>query len=343
MPILVTGVAGFIGFHLAAALLRAGHAVVGLDNCNDYYDVHLKEDRLKTLAALPEASKFNFARIDLADAAALEKLFEEHGFDHVLNMAAQAGVRYSLDNPATYIKSNLTGFGNLLECCRHGNVKHLVFASSSSVYGLNAARPYSIHQNVDHPISLYAASKKSNELMAHAYSHLFKLPCTGLRFFTVYGPWGRPDMATHLFTESILAGKPIKVFNNGNLRRDFTYIDDIVEGVLRVMQIPAAPDPDFDPAAPDPATSSAPWRIYNIGNNQTVALKDFIATLEKALGKKAIIKMLPMQPGDVESTWADVAELERLTGFHPNTPLSVGLARYVAWYKSYYGGAGEGQ
>lgn len=337
MRILVTGAAGFIGFHLAVKLLRQGHQVFGLDNLSDYYDVKLKTDRLENISAMPEAQHFRFYKIDMADANALERVFEENRPQYVVNLAAQAGVRHSLVNPASYIRSNLAGFGNLLECCRHARVDHLVFASSSSVYGLNAARPYSTRQNVDHPASLYAATKKSNELMAHSYSHLFKFPCTGLRFFTVYGPWGRPDMALYLFTDAILKGKPIKVFNNGRLRRDFTYIDDIVEGVCRILDRPAAPNPDFDPAAPDPATSSAPWRIYNIGNNTTVELGDFISTLEDALGKKATLEMLPMQPGDVESTWADVEDLERAVNFRPHTPLKDGIASYVKWHKAYYG------
>lgn len=337
MRILVTGAAGFIGFHLAKKLLQAGHEVVGLDNCNDYYDVELKKARLRQLEELPQKAGFRFARQDLADAQALSRLFAQNEFTHVANMAAQAGVRYSLENPASYVSSNLVGFGNLLECCRHSRIEHLVYASSSSIYGLNAARPYSTRQNVDHPVSVYAATKKGNELMAHAYAHLFGIPCTGLRFFTVYGPWGRPDMAPHLFTEAILAGKPIKVFNHGNSRRDFTYIDDIVEGVFRILFIPAKPDPDFDAAAPDPSSSSAPWRIYNIGNNQTVALGEFISLLEQALGKKAIRQLLPMQPGDVESTWADVDAFERATSFRPATPLADGIEKFVRWYRDYYG------
>ncbi len=337
MHVLVTGAAGFIGFHLARRLLSDGHSVVGVDNCNDYYDVRLKKDRLAQLEALPEArSGFRFELLDLADRAGMEALFAREKFSHVVNLAAQAGVRYSLQNPASYISSNLTGFGHLLEGCRHGGVEHLLFASSSSVYGLNAARPYSERHNVDHPVSLYAASKKSNELMAHAYSHLYRLPCTGLRFFTVYGPWGRPDMALHLFTTAILRGEPIKVFNQGRMRRDFTYIDDIVEGMIRLLPLAAAPDPAFDPAAPDPASSSAPWRIYNIGNHQTVELNEFIAVLEEALGKKARKELLPMQPGDVEATWADINALTLATGFAPMTPLREGIARFAAWYKEYY-------
>lgn len=337
MHVLVTGAAGFIGYHLVRRLLSDGHGVVGIDNCNDYYDVQLKKDRLAQIGALPAArSHFRFELLDLADRAGMEALFAREKFSHVVNLAAQAGVRYSLQNPASYITSNLTGFGHLLEGCRQSGVQHLLFASSSSVYGLNAAQPYSERHNVDHPVSLYAASKKSNELMAHAYSHLYRLPCTGLRFFTVYGPWGRPDMALHLFTTAILRGETIKVFNQGRMRRDFTYIDDIVEGMLRLLPLPAAPDPAFDPAAPDPAASSAPWRIYNIGNNQTVKLNEFIAVLEEALGKKARKELLPMQPGDVEATWADINALSLATGFAPVTPLREGIARFAAWYKEYY-------
>lgn len=333
MHVLVTGAAGFIGFHLSRRLAEAGHTVVGLDNLNDYYDVRLKEDRLTQLEG---TRGFRFVRGDLADDAAMDTLFVAEGFTHVVNLAAQAGVRYSLKNPRSYIRSNMVGFGNVLEGCRHNGVRHLVFASSSSVYGLNAAHPYSVHHNVDHPVSLYAASKKANELMAHTYSHLYGLPCTGLRFFTVYGPWGRPDMALHLFTTAILRGKPIEVFNHGRMRRDFTYVDDIVEGVLRTMERIPVPDPTWDGAAPDPATSSAPWRIYNIGNNTTVELGEFIATLERALGVTAVKTYLPMQPGDVEATYADVQDLIRDTGFSPSTPLSEGIARFVDWYKSYY-------
>lgn len=337
MHVLVTGAAGFIGYHLVRRLLSDGHGVVGIDNCNDYYDVQLKKDRLAQIGALPAArSHFRFELLDLADRAGMEALFAREKFSHVVNLAAQAGVRYSLQNPASYITSNLTGFGHLLEGCRQSGMQHLLFASSSSVYGLNAAQPYSERHNVDHPVSLYAASKKSNELMAHAYSHLYRLPCTGLRFFTVYGPWGRPDMALHLFTTAILRGETIKVFNQGRMRRDFTYIDDIVEGMLRLLPLPAAPDPAFDPAAPDPAASSAPWRIYNIGNNQTVELNEFIAVLEEALGKKARKELLPMQPGDVEATWADINALSLSTGFAPVTPLREGIARFAAWYKEYY-------
>lgn len=336
MRVLVTGAAGFIGYHLCRRLLADGHSVVGLDNCNDYYDVQLKKDRLAQLEAMPEAARFRFCRLDLADAAGMRALFEQEPCSHVVNLAAQAGVRYSLENPASYVSSNLVGFANLLECCRHAGTEHLLFASSSSVYGLNASRPYATSHNVDHPVSLYAATKKSNELMAHTYSHLYGLPCTGLRFFTVYGPWGRPDMALHLFTTAIVRGEAIRVFNGGRMRRDFTYIDDIVEGVVRLLPMKAAPDPAFDPAAPNPASSSAPWRIYNIGNNQTVELGEFVAILEDCLGITANREMLPMQPGDVESTWADVAPLAAVTGFSPSTPLREGIARFVAWYKEYY-------
>ncbi|MDO5483915.1 MAG: NAD-dependent epimerase [Desulfovibrionaceae bacterium] len=336
MHVLVTGAAGFIGYHLTRRLLADGHSVVGIDNCNDYYDVQLKKDRLASLQAMPEAVRFRFAPLDLADAPGMASLFREERFSHVVNLAAQAGVRYSLENPASYVSSNLVGFGNLLEGCRHGGVEHLLFASSSSVYGLNSARPYATAHNVDHPVSLYAATKKSNELMAHAYSHLYRIPCTGLRFFTVYGPWGRPDMALHLFTTAIVRGEPIKVFNQGRMRRDFTYIDDIVEGVVRLLPVIPAADPAFDSAAPNPASSSAPWRIYNIGNNQTVELNDFIATLEDCLGIKAKKDMLPMQPGDVEATWADIDDLAAATGFSPATPLREGIARFVQWYREYY-------
>ena len=334
MHVLVTGAAGFIGFHLSKRLIAEGHTVVGIDNLNDYYSVQLKKDRLAQLQALPG---FTFEHTDLADDAALEAVFVRNAFSHVVNLAAQAGVRYSLINPKSYVQSNLVGFGNLLECCRHGKVEHLVFASSSSVYGMNTSMPFSVHDNVDHPVSLYAASKKANELMAHTYSHLYRLPATGLRFFTVYGPWGRPDMALYLFTKAILAGEPIKVFNEGKMRRDFTYIDDIIEGVMRVMARIPQPDPAWDSAKPNPSTSTAPWRIYNIGTNNTGELGTFISTLEDALGKKAIRNLMPMQPGDVEATWADVSDLIADTGFRPQTSVEYGVGQFVKWYKEYYG------
>ena len=331
--VLVTGAAGFIGFHLSRRLTAAGCQVVGLDNLNDYYDVNLKKARLKQLA---KHENFTDARLDLADLPALEALFAEHHFDVVVNLAAQAGVRYSLINPHAYVSSNLVGFVNLLECCRHNRVEHLVFASSSSVYGANTHMPFSIHHNVDHPVSLYAATKKSNELMAHTYSHLYGLPCTGLRFFTVYGPWGRPDMALFLFTRAILADEPIKVFNHGRMQRDFTYIDDIVEGVVRTMARRPQPDPDWSGDAPGPGSSYAPYRIYNIGNNQPVSLADFIATIETVLGKKARKTYLDMQPGDVPATYADIDDLVRDAGFRPKTPLKTGIEAFVRWYRNYY-------
>jgi len=331
---LVTGAAGFIGFHLCKRLLDRGDAVVGLDIVNDYYDVKLKEDRL---AQLEQKSSFQFEKIDLTDAPALMKLFKQEEFEIVVNLAAQAGVRYSLENPQAYVNSNLVGFVNILEGCRHHGVKHLAYASSSSVYGANTKMPFSVHQNVDHPVSLYAASKKANELMAHTYSHLFKLPTTGLRFFTVYGPWGRPDMALFLFTKAILEGRPIDVFNNGQMRRDFTYIDDIVEGVMRVSDNIAHPNPDWSSDDPDPATSFNPYRVYNIGNNQPVELMYMIETLEKCLGQTAEKNFLPMQPGDVPATYADVDALTEDVGFRPNTSIEDGVAKFVEWYREYYG------
>lgn len=330
---LVTGAAGFIGFHLCQRLLARGDEVVGLDNINDYYDVQLKRDRLARL--LPQAG-FTFQRQDLAERRAMSTLFERDTFDVVVNLAAQAGVRYSLTNPHAYVSANLEGFVNVLEGCRHSGVKHLVYASSSSVYGANTRMPFSIHHNVDHPVSLYAATKKSNELMAHTYSHLYRLPTTGLRFFTVYGPWGRPDMALFLFTKAILEDKPIEVFNEGKMRRDFTYIDDIVEGVVRVCDRTAATNPAWSGDTPDPGTSLAPYKIYNIGNNQPVELLYFIETLEKCLGKKAKKKMRPMQPGDVPATYADVDDLMRDVGFKPSTSIEDGIARFTAWYREYY-------
>jgi UDP-glucuronate 4-epimerase len=329
MQILVTGAAGFIGFHVSRKLLARGDTVVGLDNLNDYYDVRLKDARLNILQA---DSNFSFVKAGLEERATLETLFQDNAFDAVINLAAQAGVRYSLENPQAYIDSNIVGFTNILECCRHHNIGHLVYASSSSVYGMNSAMPFSIHDNVDHPISLYAASKKSNELMAHTYSHLFGVPTTGLRFFTVYGPWGRPDMALFLFTKAILAGEPIKVFNNGQMQRDFTYIDDIVEGVVRVMDKPATPNPAWNGADPDPGTSSAPYRLYNIGNNNPVMLLDFIGAIEKALGMTAEKELLPMQPGDVAATYANIEDLIDAVDYHPQTPVQEGIDNFIAWY-----------
>jgi UDP-glucuronate 4-epimerase len=332
--VLVTGAAGFIGSQLSKRLLDNGINVVGLDNLNPYYSVKLKEDRLAQLEGHP---RFTFARLDLADRAGMERLFAANRFDVVINLAAQAGVRYSLKNPQAYIEANIVGFTNILEGCRHHGVKHLVFASSSSVYGANTKMPFSVHDNVDHPVSLYAASKKANELMAHTYSHLYGLPCTGLRFFTVYGPWGRPDMALFLFTDAILKGRPIQVFNHGRMQRDFTYIDDIVEGVVRVMGRLPAPNPAWSGERPDPGTSYAPYKIYNIGNNQPVELNTFIATIESVLGRTAQKEFLDMQPGDVPATYADVDDLMADVGFKPATPIREGIERFVAWYKSYYG------
>ena len=336
MKILITGAAGFIGMHLALRLLEQGHEVVGIDNLNDYYAVSLKRDRLKQLAPRPN---FRFVEMDMADRAAMEALFATEKFQRVVNLAAQAGVRYSLQNPHAYVNSNVVGFLHVLEGCRHHGVEHLVYASSSSVYGSNTRMPFSTHDNVDHPVSLYAATKKSNELMAHTYSHLYRLPTTGLRFFTVYGPWGRPDMSPSLFAGAILEGRPINVFNQGRMQRDFTYIDDIVEGVLRVLDRVAAPNPAYDRAAPDVASSDAPYRIYNIGNNQPVELMTFIETVENAIGKKALKNMLPMQDGDVVATYADIDDLRRDVGFTPQTPLAEGIEKFVSWYKSYHAGS----
>ena len=333
MHILVTGTAGFIGAALTLRLLERGDTVHGVDNLNDYYDVALKKARLERLST---REKFSFEQIDIADRAGMESLFRGRRFDAVVNLAAQAGVRYSLENPHLYIHSNIVGFCNILEGCRHSKVGHLVFASSSSVYGANTKLPFSEHDNIDHPISLYAATKKANELMAHTYAHLYGLPCTGLRFFTVYGPWGRPDMALFKFTKSILEGKPIPVFNNGNMVRDFTYVDDIVEGVVRVIDRPAQPDTAWNSAAPDPARSRAPYRIYNIGNNKPVQLMRYIEVLEKCLGKKAQLEMLPMQPGDVPATMADVSALETDIGYRPRTTVEEGVPRFVEWYRRYY-------
>jgi UDP-glucuronate 4-epimerase len=331
--ILVTGAAGFIGFHLSRALLAAGYNVVGIDNLNDYYDVGLKHSRLEVLKKIPG---FSFGQIDLTDKPSLNKLFSETGFDYVVNLAAQAGVRYSLVNPDAYLESNLRGFLNILECCRHNQVKHLIYASSSSVYGANRRMPFSVHHNVDHPISLYAASKKSNELMAHTYSALFNLPTTGLRFFTVYGPFGRPDMAMFLFTKAILEGKPIDVYNQGNMKRDFTYVDDIVESIVRLVPKIAKPDPSWSGMNPDPATSFAPYRIFNIGNNNPVELGYFIEVIEKKLGRKAIRNLLPIQDGDVPETYADVDDLMRAVDFKPATSIETGIGNFIEWYLGYY-------
>lgn len=333
MNILVTGAAGFIGFHLCLSLLKLQNKVVGIDNINDYYDTNLKKDRL---AILQKDKNFSFIKADLADKEAINKAFDETSFDRVINLGAQAGVRYSLQNPDAYINSNVVGFLNILEACRHHKTAHLVYASSSSVYGMNTSMPFSVHDNVDHPVSLYAATKKSNELMAHTYSHLFGLPTTGLRFFTVYGPWGRPDMAPFLFTSAILEGRPIKVFNNGKMKRDFTYVDDIVEGVVRVTDLIPQSNPNFDSSNPDPSTSSAPYKIYNIGNNQPVELLKFIETIEEKTGKKAEKIFMPMQAGDVVATFADVSDLMKDTGFSPATPLEVGIGKFVEWYRDYY-------
>jgi UDP-glucuronate 4-epimerase len=333
MKILLTGAAGFIGMSTALRLLERGDDVVGLDNLNDYYDVNLKHSRLQQLS--PYAA-FRFVKMDVADRDAVAKLFEVEKFDRVIHLAAQAGVRYSIENPLAYIDSNLLGFANILEGCRHNQVQHLVYASSSSVYGGNTCMPFSEHDSVDHPVSLYAATKKANELMAHAYSHLYALPTTGLRFFTVYGPWGRPDMAPILFTKAILAGQPIKVFNHGKMLRDFTYIDDIVEGVVRTLDRCAQPHPDFDASQPDPATSNAPYRIFNIGNSQAVALLDFIECIETATGKQAEKIFLPMQDGDVPATYANTEALKEWVGFIPATGVAQGVARFVNWYRDYY-------
>lgn len=331
--ILVTGAAGFIGYHTSERLLARGDEVVGLDIVNNYYDPTLKEARIARLSAKPG---FRLFRMDLADRDGVARLFREERFDRVINLAAQAGVRYSITNPHAYIESNLVGFINILEGCRHTGVQHLTYASSSSVYGANTAMPFSVHQNIDHPVSLYAATKKANELMAHTYSHLYGLPTTGLRFFTVYGPWGRPDMAMFLFTKAILEGKPIDVFNHGKMQRDFTYIDDIVEGVIRTNDHTAEPNPEWNSDAPDPATSKAPYRIYNIGNNNPVELMYLIETIEKSLGRVAEKRMLPLQPGDVPATYANVDALVRDVGFAPKTPIETGVANFVAWYREYF-------
>lgn len=332
MNILITGVAGFIGSALALRLLERGDKVFGIDNMNDYYDVSLKEARLRRC----EHRSFTFERLDIVDRKGIADLFAGTSFDAVMHLAAQAGVRYSLENPSAYIDANLVGFGNILEGCRAARVKHLVFASSSSVYGANTKMPFSEHHNVDHPVSLYGATKKANELMAHTYASLYGLPCTGLRFFTVYGPWGRPDMALFKFTRAILNGERLPVFNHGKMIRDFTYVDDIVEGVVRVIDRPARPSADWSGEAPDPAASYAPYRIYNIGNNQPVELMRFIRALEQALGRKADIEFLPMQDGDVRATYANVDELSKDVGFKPDTPVEEGIRRFVEWYRAYY-------
>jgi UDP-glucuronate 4-epimerase len=333
MKILVTGAAGFIGSTLVLRLLERGDTVIGIDNHNDYYDPAIKEARLARHAKHPS---YTHLRIDLADRSAIESAFATHKPQRVVNLAAQAGVRYSIENPLAYIDSNIVGFAHILEGCRHNSVEHLVYASSSSVYGANTAMPFSIHQNVDHPLSLYAASKKANELMAHTYSHLYGLPTTGLRFFTVYGPWGRPDMALFKFTKAILAGEPIQVFNHGKHRRDFTYIDDIVEGVIRTLDRPAPSNPEWNGETPDPGTSQAPWRVYNIGNNQPVELMDYIAALEKALGKTAEKELLPLQAGDVPDTYANVDDLVDQFHYKPATTVEDGISRFVTWYRGYF-------
>ncbi len=331
--ILVTGAAGFIGFHLCRRLIELGDEVFGLDNLNDYYDVNLKVDRLRKIE---EKKNFKFVKLDLADKASISEIFARERFDRVVNLAAQAGVRYSLINPHAYIENNISGFLNILEGCRHQRVRHLVYASSSSVYGANTKMPFSVHHNADHPVSLYGATKKANELMAHAYSSLFKIPCTGLRFFTVYGPWGRPDMVLFLFTKAILEGNPIEIFNYGRMQRDFTYIDDIIEGVVRVMDRIPEINPQWDGNDLDPATGKGPYKLYNIGNNNPVELMRFIEVLEGCLGKKAEKNLLPMQAGDVPATYADIEDLMKNTDFKPSTPIEVGIQRFVSWYRGYY-------
>ena len=331
--IIITGVAGFIGFHLAKYLLARNDRIIGIDNLNDYYDTKLKTDRLSQLVGQPG---FNFIEGNISDRPLMKQIFADHSADKVVNLAAQPGVRYSLINPESYVDTNLIGFANILEGCRHHKIKHLVFASSSSVYGANTHMPYSVHDNVDHPVSLYAASKKASELMAHSYAHLYGIPVTGLRFFTVYGPWGRPDMAPMLFTKAILEDRPINIFNNGNMSRDFTYIDDIIEGIVRVIDKPAQANPEWNSDTPDPGTSYAPYRIYNIGNNQSVKLMNYIETLENTLGKQAEKNFMPMQPGDVQSTFADISDLSKATGFKPQTTIDEGIKHFVKWYRDYY-------
>lgn len=338
MRVLVTGNAGFIGFHVAAHLLRRGDSVVAADVVNDYYSPEIKEARLALLeqSAAQSRGEYRFHRVNLADPAAVEAVFASGPFDRVIHLAAQAGVRYSLENPRAYVESNVIAFTNILEACRHSNVKHLTYASTSSVYGANTTMPFSEKQGVDHPLQFYAATKRANELMAHSYSHLFRLPTSGLRFFTVYGPWGRPDMALFLFTKNILAGQPIRLFNNGQHIRDFTYVDDIVEGVVRVSDDIACPDPNWNSDSPNPATSNAPFRILNIGNNSPVHLTEYVEAIEQALGKKAIREFLPLQPGDVPNTYADVSALIDAVGYRPNTPVRLGVARFVEWYRQYF-------
>ena len=333
MRYLVTGTAGFIGYHVAERLLARGDEVTGLDNVNDYYDVRLKHARMARLEGKPG---YDFVKLDVSDREGMARVFAERKPEVVIHLAAQAGVRYSLTNPHAYVQSNLAGFMNILEGCRHQKVRHLVYASSSSVYGGNTHQPFSIHDNIDHPVSLYAASKKANELMAHTYSHLYSIPTTGLRFFTVYGPWGRPDMAMFLFTKAILEGQPIDVFNHGKMRRDFTYIDDIVEGIVRTADHVAVPNPEYSSDTPDPGTSSAPYRVYNIGNDNPVELMDMIGVLEGVLGRTAEKRMLPLQAGDVPATWANVDDLTRDVGFKPATPIEEGIRRFVTWYKEFY-------
>ena len=331
--VLVTGAAGFIGYHVSRRLLEGGRAVVGIDNLNAYYDPALKDARLAELAKFPG---FRFIRLDLADRAGMAALFAEHRFAHVVHLAAQAGVRYSLIDPHAYIDSNLVGFTNILEGCRHNGCKHLLYASSSSVYGSNTQMPFSTHDNVDHPLSLYGATKKANEAMAHSYAHLFKLPATGLRFFTVYGPWGRPDMAMWIFAKAIAAGEPIRLFNHGKMQRDFTSVDDVVESIERLVDKPPAGNPAYDGNRPDPSSSSAPWRVYNIGNNNPVELLEVVELLEKSIGKKAIRELAPMQPGDVPATYANVDDLMRDVDFRPSTPIAEGIARFIEWYRAYH-------
>jgi UDP-glucuronate 4-epimerase len=338
VKVLVTGAAGFVGFHTARKLLARGDSVVGFDVVNDYYDPAVKEARLKVLQeeANRSGGEYNFIRANLAERQSVEKCFAEHKFDRVIHLAAQAGVRYSLENPHAYVESNIIAFTNIIEACRHAAVPHLTYASTSSVYGANTNMPFSEHQGVDHPLQFYAATKRANELMAHAYSHLFRLPTTGLRFFTVYGPWGRPDMALFLFTRNILRGLPIQVFNNGDHTRDFTYVEDIVEGVTRASDDIAQPNPEWDSNNPDPATSNAPFRVFNIGNNDPVKLMEYIAAIEEATGKKAIMEMLPLQAGDVPNTYADVSELKSKVGYKPSTSVVKGVANFVAWYRAYF-------